>query len=189
MHGSMPVQQTSFKRLRLMRKSTARKPITHSMVTITAYYTEAEIRSDVQLLGTSVGVWGTQPAGNVARMTFSIDGMPYTPYIANTSTPESYNNNFFSSPTLPAGEHTLTITAFPTSRQYITYVDYITYTTTADVKVDSDAWVYFADTHSSIRYDGGATPGSSSGFTNTHLTSTYHSLPNGSSVTFEFNGI
>ncbi|KAI0320601.1 hypothetical protein OF83DRAFT_1081526 [Amylostereum chailletii] len=61
-------------------------------------------------LGTAIEVLGTTSAGQNPVAQFQIDALPVSVYEQGAVSDTTYGNIFYSSPTLDAGQHTLTVT-------------------------------------------------------------------------------
>ncbi|KAF5323054.1 hypothetical protein D9611_009376 [Ephemerocybe angulata] len=78
----------------------------------TTFTTTNGANAKVTFVGTSITVYGTVPGGLLSRAssTYSIDGGAPVTFVSTPAIGVQYNQVFFTSPTLPAASHTLTIT-------------------------------------------------------------------------------
>ncbi|KAF6744272.1 hypothetical protein DFP72DRAFT_1078820 [Ephemerocybe angulata] len=78
----------------------------------TTFTTTNGATAKVTFVGTSITVYGTVPGGLLSRAssTYSIDGGAPVLFVSTPAIGVQYNQVFFTSPTLPAASHTLTIT-------------------------------------------------------------------------------
>lgn len=133
--------------------------------------------------GTSVSVYGSVGPGNGAKMGFSIDQFPIILYIAPAVSAPMFHQALWTSPTLPDGTHTLTITQNSTDPTNVIFLDYLIYTTEST----AGKTLFIDDNDVRVQYSAGW---SASSQDNRYFQQTLHaSQVAGCWVSFTFEGL
>ncbi|KAF9073898.1 hypothetical protein BDP27DRAFT_1155369, partial [Rhodocollybia butyracea] len=82
--------------------------------------------------GVAVQVFGTVSANSSPMSTYQVDGLPATMYIFNATGQTTYRVQFYTSPLLSTGNHTLIITALENDN-FRLWLDYVLYYPSSNV--------------------------------------------------------